>query len=343
MRTIESSEITGAVTEVRHALDTDALARYLVGKLDGVERGLRVRQFEGGQSNPTFLLETERDAWVLRKKPSGELLRSAHLVEREWQVLRALAGSAVPVPAVPVACADPSVIGTPFFIMAYARGRIERDPRLAHRPVDERRASYAHAIATLAALHQVDYAARGLASFGRPADYLARQIARWTQQYAQAHVARLPSLEWLAEHLAAHIPPPSTPALIHGDYRLDNVVLAADGPEVVAVLDWELSTLGEPLADLAHFLIPLHLRDVPGVPASDDLVARYAQARAIAAPAPEVMRFYLGFAMFRYAAILVGVGRRARAGNASSAHAVQTAAQAGLFADRGRQIIEDRP
>lgn len=350
------ADVTGAVTEVRagHRFDEAALARYLGGGIPGVEAGLQVRQFEGGQSNPTFLLETDAGAWVLRKKPSGELVRSAHLVEREWQVLRALAGSGVPVPDVPIVCTDASVIGTPFFVMSYARGRIEKDPSLPGSAPDERRRIYLRAIEMLARLHDVDYAARGLEGFGKPADYIARQIARWSKQYEDSHLTQLPALEWLSRHLAANVPPPSRATLVHGDYRLDNVVLAPRGARLIAVLDWELSTLGEPLADLAHFLLPHFLprgdhahsglvgHDLAalGIPSADELVAHYAAARQLAGPTE--MRFYLAFAMFRFAAILVGVGRRAHDGNASSAHAANVGALALLFAERGQQLAEGR-
>ncbi len=255
------ADVTGVVTGVRdaHRFDEDALARWLAPRLPGADRGVRVRQFEGGQSNPTYLLETDEARWVLRKKPSGPLLASAHMIEREQRVMTALRGSGVPVPEVPLFCEDASIIGTPFFVMAYVHGRIVRDPGLPGVSVEDRRAVYREAVETLAALHDVDWAARGLADFGKPTDYAARQIARWSRQYRDAQSHPVPAMDWLMAWLPEHVPAQAQVSIAHGDYRLDNLVFHPTEPRVLAVLDWELSTLGDPLTDLAYFAIPHHL------------------------------------------------------------------------------------
>jgi aminoglycoside phosphotransferase (APT) family kinase protein len=342
------SAITGSVTAVRSAFDEAALARYL-----GVP-SLTVRQFEGGQSNPTYLLETPTGRLVLRKRPSGELLASAHMVEREYRIMAALAGSAVPMPDVPVFCEDPSIIGTPFFVMSYVEGRIIRDPALQEMPRPERRQAYVAAVETLAALHEVDFAARGLADFGKPSGYVSRQITRWTRQYHDAHPPQLDDMDWLLAWLPAHVPAEQPVAIAHGDYRIDNLVLHPTEPRVLAVLDWELSTLGDPLTDLAYFCMPYHLSreerglrglagyDLAalGVPAETEVIAAYCARRAIATPPREVWAFYLAFGLFRMASILAGVAARVKQGNASSSNAGDLARQVPTFAATARRIAE---
>ncbi len=344
-------QVTGAVTAVRAALDEVALATYLTGRVPGVEQGLQLRQFEGGQSNPTYLLDTPVASYVLRKKPSGVLLASAHMVEREARIMAALAGSAVPVPDVLVVCEDPSIIGTAFFVMSYVRGRIVRDPLV---PGMDATAVYHAAIDTLAALHDVDWVARGLSDFGKPAQYVSRQITRWSRQYHDAHPPELPAMDWLLAWLPAHVPAEQPISIAHGDFRIDNLVLDASKPEVLAVLDWELSTLGDPLTDLAYFCMPYHLpHDVPmlrglggkdlaahRIPREDELVARYCAKRGITVPSEELYAFYKAFGLFRMAAILAGVRARAAQGNASSATAALLAKQVPTFAETARRIAE---
>ncbi|CAN5196512.1 phosphotransferase [soil metagenome] len=346
-----SEQVTGAVTAVRAAIDQAALATYLTGQVPGVEDGLKVRQFEGGQSNPTYLLETPVASYVLRKKPSGVLLASAHMVEREARIMAALKGSAVPVPDVLVRCDDPGIIGTSFFVMSYIRGRIVRDPLL---PGMDATAVYHAAVDSLADLHDVDWAARGLTDYGKPAQYVSRQITRWSRQYHDAHPPALPAMDWLLAWLPAHVPPEQPFSIAHCDFRIDNLVLDPDEPRVLAVLDWELSTLGDPLTDLAYFCMPYHLpHDVPmlrGLAGKDlaahelqreeELVARYCAKRQIARPSSEVYAFYTAFGLFRMAAILAGIRARAEQGNASSAHAALLAKQVPTFAETARRIAE---
>ncbi|MBN9167774.1 MAG: hypothetical protein BGO98_32520 [Myxococcales bacterium 68-20] len=350
------TRVTGEVTDVRaaHRFDEDELARWLEGRLEGAERGLSVRQFEGGQSNPTFLLETDRGRWVLRKKPGGPLLASAHMVEREQRILRALAGTGVPVPEVPLFCDDESVIGTPFFVMAYVDGRISRDPSLPWASRSERTEVYLSAVETLAKVHDVDWASRGLADYGKPSAYLERQIGRWSKQYRDSKGREIPAMDWLMGFLPEHRPEEGAVTIAHGDYRLDNLILHPTEPRVVAVLDWELSTLGDPLTDLAYFCVPHHMPrsdqglrglvgydlDALGIPSQETIVETYCSRRGIAPPSPRVFAFYLSFSMFRLAAILTGIDARLRQGNASSESAQSFASQTELFAETAKRIAE---
>ena len=350
--------VTGSVTEVRARFDEEALAKYLDGKLP-VPGALRIRQFEGGQSNPTYLVESGAERWVLRKKPEGNLLPSAHMVEREYQVLNALQGSGVPVPAVPVFCEDPGIIGTPFFVMEYVHGRVIADPSLRDGfAPEERHAVYDSAIDTLAKLHRFDWAGHGLTTFGKPDNYVERQLARWSKQYAASKSRDLPAMDFLTTWLPANIgvvtrTQPGA-GIAHGDYRLGNMILHPTEPRVIALLDWELSTIGDPLTDLGYFLYPYYMSsneaglrgmaglelDALGIPPMDTLVAHYAELRGIPTPTAEEMRFYVAFAIFRLAAILVGIEARVRQGNASSDNAKTVAAQAETFAEAGRRVAE---
>ena len=353
-----SDTVTGTVTDVRARFDEAALAAYLQEKLPG-SGALRIRQFEGGQSNPTYLVETGDERWVLRKKPEGNLLPSAHMVEREYQVLNALQGSGVPVPAVPVFCEDASIIGTPFFVMEYVHGRVIADPSLrdGFTPA-ERRATYESAIDTLAKLHRFDWAGHGLTSFGKPDNYVERQLARWSKQYAASKARDLPAMDFLTTWLPANIGvvTSKTPGagIAHGDYRLGNMILHPTEPRVTALLDWELSTIGDPLTDLGYFMYPYYVSsneaglrgmagldlDALGIPPQRAVVEHYAALRGISTPTEEEMRFYVAFAIFRLAAILVGIEARVRQGNASSDSAKTVAAQAETFAEVGRRVAE---
>jgi aminoglycoside phosphotransferase (APT) family kinase protein len=316
-------------------IDAEALARYLAPRIDGVNGALRVRQFAGGQSNPTYLLACDAGGgkpareWVLRKKPPGPLLPTAHAVDREYRIFTALEGSDVPVPKAYLFCDDPNVIGTEFFVMEYLAGRIFWDATLPGLAPAERSAIFDEMNRVLAALHLVDYAARGLGDYGKPGNYFERQIRRWTQQYEAAKTDVVPSMERLIEWLPAHVPSDDQTCLVHGDFRLDNMIFDPREPRVRAVLDWELSTLGHPLADLAYNCMPYHgafrtavpLREVAGeatgIPTEAEYVAAY--CRRTGRESIPNWRFYLAFSFFRSASIVQGVYHRGLQGNASSA------------------------
>jgi aminoglycoside phosphotransferase (APT) family kinase protein len=316
-----------------HRFDEAALCRYLERALPGFRTPCRVRQFQGGQSNPTFHLETPDGAFVLRKKPPGVLLASAHAVDREYKVQAALAGSAVPVARMRLLCEDASVIGTAFYVMDHVEGRVFPDRLLPGCTPGERRAMYEHMAEVLAALHAIDYRAAGLEGFGKPEGYIARQTARWTKQYLASRTEPDAAMDRLAEWLPAHLPPEEEVAIAHGDYRIGNLVFHPSEPRVVAVLDWELSTIGHPIADLGYNCLAYRLPEeggrgfgrldiaALGIPSEDDYVALYAR-HAGRASIPH-WEYFLVFSMFRLAAILVGVYRRGLDGNAADARAIE--------------------
>lgn len=342
-----SSGVLSQTTVVRHGheIDREALDRYLRAHLNGYRGPLEIRQFEGGQSNPTYLLHTAHRDYVLRKKPPGQLLPSAHQVEREYRVMTALGGGAIPVPHTELLCADESIIGTPFFVMHCVDGRVFRQPHLPGVSEQDRAAMYDDMAGVLARLHQVDIAAAGLADYGKPGNYYARQISRWSQQYLAAKTDDIPSMDRLMEWLPAQIPPGDETAIVHGDYRVENLIFHPVEPRVIAIVDWELSTLGHPLADLAYNCLTYHLApealgradggevDRRGLPSEADYVAAYCR-RTGRSGVPN-WHFYLAFSMFRLASILQGVYARGLHGNAASAHALQRGAAARQIAERG--------
>jgi aminoglycoside phosphotransferase (APT) family kinase protein len=341
-------------TEIRsgHALDTDRLTQYLSANLLGFQPPLTIRQFKGGQSNPTYLLTTPAARYVLRKKPAGHLLPGAHMIEREYRVIKALEGSAVPVPSVPLLCEDPAVIGTPFYIMDFLEGRVFRDPALPELAAAERGAIYQAMGTTLARLHAIDYQAVGLEGFGKPTGYLTRQIALWTRQYEAAKTHAIPSMDHLIAWLPRHVPAEEITAISHGDYRLENLFFHPDRPEVLATLDWELATLGHPYADLAYNCMIWHLpHDTPnvpgllgrdlaalGIPSEAEYVAEYCAAAGLAR-IPDY-NFYLAFAFFRFGAIAQGIYARWQAGNASAPNAEQVGLLAAPLADLGWEAAQ---
>lgn len=317
----------GEVAE-RQRFDETALDAWLGARIDGFGSGLRVQQFQGGASNPTFLLTTDAGRYVLRKKPPGPLLASAHQVDREHRIISALGPTRVPVPQVRALCEDESVIGTAFYVMDFLEGRVFRDAALPSLSPAERAAVYDELNATLAALHQVDVEAAGLADYGRPGDYFERQVRRWTTQYRGAETETIPEMETLIETLPARIPADRSTGIAHGDYRLENVMFHPTEPRLIAVLDWELSTLGHPLADLAYNAF-LWRSDSPswgslqgvdfatsGIPTEAAYVEAYLK-RTGRGPI-EDWPFYVAFGVFRLASISQGVYRRVLAGTAAS-------------------------
>lgn len=335
-----------------HRLDASRLARYLAPFIPGLGT-IALRQYQGGQSNPTYFIGSSIGNFVLRKKPPGVLLASAHMIEREYRILRALEGSGVPVPRALHLCEDAGVIGTPFFVMAHVEGRVFDSPALPEAPRDERAAIFRALPRILAKLHAVDWRAAGLEGFGRPENYIGRQLERWTRQYRESiGEAGLPDMETLIAWLSANTPEEGPAAIAHGDFRLGNMIYHPARGEIVAVLDWELSTLGDPLSDLAYCALCYHLPHgvegvkglagldiaAAGIPPEARLVAEYAAARGLSA-IPH-WNFYLGFSLFRLVAILQGVYARAVQGNASSSNALVAGRNAGLLARIGREIVE---
>lgn len=333
-------------------LDERALAAYLSRHVPELGEFASLRKFKDGQSNPTFLLNAANGRFVLRKQPPGKLLKSAHAVDREYRVMQALADTAVPVPRVLHLCDDPGVIDGKFFVMSFEDGRTFWDAALPELDNEGRSAVYAEMNRILAALHDVDVGAVGLDDYGRPGNYFARQTHRWSEQYRHSETTKIPAMDRLIEWLPLNLPPDDGQvSLIHGDYRLDNLMFHADRPEARAVLDWELSTLGHPYSDLAYQCMQLRLardavipglggtdRAALGIPTEEQYVAAYCGARGLDG-IPD-WSFYLAFSFFRLAAILQGVMKRAIDGNASSTKALEYGGAASVLAGMGIAIVE---
>jgi aminoglycoside phosphotransferase (APT) family kinase protein len=361
--TNEVNEASNAATqEVKHdaagdvkKLDAVKLAAYLAIHVDGFQGPLTFEKFAGGQSNPTFLLKAASGNYVLRRQPPGALLKGAHAVDRECRVLVALAHSDVPVARAHHLCQDVDIIGSMFYVMSFEQGRIFWDPALPELERAQRAPLYNELIGVLAKLHDVDVDAVGLGDYGKPGNYFERQIGMWTRQYRAAETGSIAAMETLITWLPANLPPDDGQrSLVHGDYRLDNLIFEATEPfepRVLALLDWELSTLGHPLADLAYFCMCLRLpssghisgladkdREQLGIPLEAQMVAQYCALRGIGAI--DHWPFYLAFSFFRLAAILQGVLKRAQDGNASSEKAVQVGQMAGHLAQLAVTLIE---
>ncbi|MCH9827267.1 MAG: phosphotransferase [Gammaproteobacteria bacterium] len=320
-----------------HRFDGARLTDFIERTL-GLRGALNVRQFEGGQSNPTYFLEMGGKRMVMRRKPSGPLLPSAHAVDREYRVIRALEDSGVPVAKALALCEDESVVGTMFYLMEHVDGRIWWDPRLPDLSNEERSAVFDEMSRVVAALHQVDYAACGLGDYGKVGNYVERQINRWSKQYLAAETQPIEAMHRLIEWLPKHRPSDDATSIVHGDYRVDNLIFHPTEPRVLAVLDWELSTLGHPLVDFAYhamyWRIPnammRGLGDVDlaalGIPNEADYLARY--CRRTGRSGVEGWDYYIVFNLFRVAAILQGIAKRAEQGNAASTAAVDMGSRA---------------
>ena len=313
--------------------------------MNGIIDDLTIRQFEGGQSNPTFLLESADHRWVLRKKPPGVLLKSAHAVEREYRVMKGLGSTNVPVPRMELLCEDESVIGTPFFVMEWVEGRIIMNPLESNLPPDELGAIYRSYISTAAKLHLVDYKQIGLADYGRPGNYFSRQISRWTDQYRASETDELQDMEELISWLPNNVPEDETTSIVHGDFTIRNMVMDNRKPEVRAILDWELSTIGHPLGDLAYACQFYYSEDVTradmrslGVPDEQELIDLYCELTGRASV--DHWAFYIAFCKFRLAAICQGVYKRGLDGNASSQTALEQLENVERASRAGRQILE---
>ena len=344
----------------QHAFDAAALERYLVGAVPGFAGPLTVEQFKGGQSNPTYKLITPARAYVMRSKPGpqAKLLPSAHAIEREFRVMSALAGSAVPVPRMLALCEDESVIGRAFYVMEFIDGRVFWDQSLPSLDRAGRADVYDEMNRVIAALHSVDVT-DALTTYGRHSHYIERQIARWSKQYQASITEPIEAMDRLIEWLPAHLPASarddSRVAIVHGDYRLDNLVFDRDRPRIVAVLDWELSTLGHPLADFSYHCMSWHIppgsfrgiggldHAALGIPDEKSYVRRYCERTGRGDPEAVMAdwSFYLAYNLFRMAAILQGIAKRVEAGTASSAQARQSAAGARPLAEMGWRMAQD--
>ena len=328
--------------DARSALDEAALDTWLTTNVEGYAGPLTVRQFNGGQSNPTYELSTPGRTYVLRRKPPGTLLPSAHAVDREFTVISALHAQGYPVARPWALCTDDGVLGSMFYVMDKVEGRVLWDLKLPGLEPADRRAIYEAQVDTLAALHSFDPAAIGLGDYGRPGNYFERQVGRWTKQYRASEIEPIPAMGRLIEFLPATLPPEGPARIVHGDFRLDNLILAPDQAEVRAVLDWELSTLGDPMADFSYLLIawaiPQTVRnglaganlEALGIPSVDEVVERYA-ARTGARPTN--LDWLFAYNLFRLAAICQGIAGRVRDGTAASPQAKSMAAQVPFLAE----------
>jgi aminoglycoside phosphotransferase (APT) family kinase protein len=338
---------TKAVAD-RQKVDLGALADYMHQHVDGFSGDLTIEQFKGGQSNPTFKLSAGGQQYVLRTKPApaAKLLPSAHAIEREFRVMDALSKAGFPAAHQYALCTDEDVIGRAFYIMEFMDGRVLWDQSMPGMSTTERAAYYDEMNRVIAQLHSIDYKAIGLETFGKPGNYFGRQIERWTKQYKASETELIPAMEQLIEWLPHHIPAGEQTSIVHGDYRLDNMIFHPTEPRILAVLDWELSTLGHPLADFSYHCMSWHI--VPGlfrgiagldlaslgIPSENDYIAKYSERTGIAVNKDD-FRFYLAYNMFRMGGILQGIMKRYQDGTASSEQALKNGKAARPMAEMG--------
>jgi aminoglycoside phosphotransferase (APT) family kinase protein len=337
----------------QHVFDESALARWMADHVSGFAGSLKVEQFKGGQSNPTFLLEAGGRRYVMRRKPAGQLLPSAHAVDREFRVISALASTAVPVAKAHALCEDTGVIGAMFYIMDYVDGRVLWDPALPGMTPRQRHEHYEELGRVIAAMHSVDPMAIGLGDYGKPGNYIERQVGRWTKQYRAAETDHIEAVEHLVEWLPAHVPPGGETRIVHGDYRFDNVIFHPTEPRILAVLDWELSTLGHPLVDFAYHCMAWHMAggegtrglggvdlEALGIPSEAEYLQWYLKRTGCCAPSREVWIYFLVFGMFRLVGIVQGIKKRALQGNASSEQAVQAGSRVKPLAEQAWALAQ---
>lgn len=340
-----TTDVGAKATGPRALPDAQALATYLAPRVDGFDAPVTIEALAGGQSNPTYLVRAGGRRYALRTKPGRavDLLPSAHQIEREYRVIAALAASDVPVPKVHHLCTDESVIGRAFYLMDFVEGRGFIDPRLPSLPAGERGALFGDMVRVLAKLHRLDFAALGLGDFGRPGEYLQRQIARWSKQYRASETEPIEAMDRLIEWLPTRVPADDGACLVHGDYRLDNLVIDAREPRVIAVLDWELATLGSPLADFSYHCCVFHFPTgvyrglagidyvALGIPSEQSYIDAYCRETGRAGIAD--WDYYIAYNFFRMAAIVQGIRKRAELGTAAGANAVE-------FGRGARQLAE---
>ena len=322
--------------QAKHRFDERSLERFMTQRVEGFVPPVQVEQFKGGQSNPTYrLTDGTGRRYVLRRKPPGKLLPSAHAVDREFRVISALNRTDVPTPRAYALCEDDGVVGTAFYIMDYCDGRVLWDPLLPDLPKPARRAVYEAKMATLAKLHAVDYVALGLADFGRPGSYVARQISRWGKQYKASETESIEAMDKLLDWLPAHLPKTDETVLVHGDYRLDNMIFDRSEPRVLGIIDWEISTLGDPLAELSYLCmlwrtpadwggLAGHDLAASGLPSEREMVAHYCALAGRAVPDAALWEFYMAYNLFRVSCIRQGVYARSLDGTASNVRAADS-------------------
>jgi aminoglycoside phosphotransferase (APT) family kinase protein len=333
--------------EERHRIDAASLERFLKIKLKEIE------QFKGGQSNPTYrLTATDGKRYALRRKPPGKLLPSAHAVDREFKVISALHKVGFPVARPHVLCEDESVIGTMFYVMDCVEGRVLWDPALPGMTREQRAAIWDEQNRVISLLHAIDFQKIGLADFGKPGNYIGRQVERWSKQYRASETQKIPAMDHLIDWLPKNIPPEAGTTVVHGDFRLDNTIFHPSEPRILAVLDWELSTLGDPLADFAYHCMSWHIPPdkfrgmggldlkALGIPAEADYLNTYLERTRRAAIDPRVWDFYLAYNLFRIAAICQGIAKRVLDGTAASQHAQEAASKTVPLAELGWQQVE---
>ena len=343
-----SEQFVGTMpVQERHRFDAAALESFLRGHVEGFSGALAIEQFKGGQSNPTFRLSAGGKHYVMRAKPApaAKLLPSAHAVEREYRVMKALHGAGIPVARMLALCEDEGIVGRAFYIMEYVEGRVFWDQSLPGMAAPERAAIYDEMNRVIAALHKVDYAAVGLADYGKPGNYFARQIGRWSKQYRASETEKIEAMDNLIAWLPENIPPGEETSVVHGDYRMDNLIFHPSEPRVLAILDWELSTLGHPLADFSYHCMSWHIppgqfRGISGldlkslgIPLESEYISAY--CRRAGREAIGHWDFYLAYNLFRIAAILQGIMKRALDGTAASQQALDAGRRARPLAELG--------
>jgi aminoglycoside phosphotransferase (APT) family kinase protein len=338
--------------EERHRFDVARLEDFLRGRIEGWSGPLAVEQFKGGQSNPTYRVTAGGRRYALRRKPPGKLLPSAHAVDREYRVIKALHGVGFPVARPWVLCEDESVIGTAFYVMDCVEGRVLWDQALPGMQRAERAAIWDELNRVIAQLHSIDYKAVGLEDFGKPGDYIARQVSRWTKQYQASELEKIAEMDRLIEWLPKHIPAGDETSVVHGDYRLDNTIFHPTEPRILAVLDWELSTLGHPLADFAYHCMSWHIapgkfRGIAGldlaalgIPSEREYVERYCRRTGRGGIEPSTWDYYMAYNLFRIAAITQGIAKRVVDGTAASEYAREAGSRTRPLAELGWAQVE---
>ena len=344
----EENQNTGTMDVLeRHQFDTKALTAFMEENVEDFEGPVTVEEFKGGQSNPTYLVKTQQQSYVLRRKPPGKLLKSAHAVDREYRVITALNGTNVPVPKTFALCENTEIIGTSFYLMEFMEGRVLWDPSMAGSSKEEALGVYTSMNSTLAKLHSVDPLEIDLESFGRPGNYVGRQVSIWTKQYVDSETEKIPEMDKLIDWLPKNLPTDKSLRIVHGDFSLTNLMMHADKPEVIAILDWELSTLGDPVADFSYHCMQYrqnpNLADKEyckeaGIPTEQEYVAMYCDKTG--SDLKEEWELYMAYNLFKSAGILQGIMGRVRDGTAASKHANDMAARVRPLAKASWQLIE---